>query len=168
MGSLCFNFILQVHPCAEIFPTARAPRADANKHSLSSSILNSDHQYTNKPLNKKLSNPKSKLLLDVSAEDEVVIPIATPKQTDADHKEYKIESPDLIEFSEEPFISSIETKTSSEQLALESLISLGEECKSDPVEPPATEPPIIPLTVTDIFKQSDKTLQRTPHCSNQE
>jgi hypothetical protein len=74
-----------MHPCAEIFPTHRAPKDAAN---ISSAILNNDHQYTNKPLSKKLSNPKSKLLLDVSAEDEVVIPIATPKQTDADHKEY--------------------------------------------------------------------------------
>ena len=163
MWSLCSNFILQVHPCAEIFPTDT--KVDAN---ISSSILNNDHQYTNKPLNKKLSNPKSKPLLDISAEDEVLIPKATPEQTDGHPEEYKIESHDLIEFSEEPFISSVQTKTSSEQLALESLISLGEERKRDPVEPPATEPPIIPLTVTDIFKQSDKTLQITPHCSNQE
>ena len=87
MWSLCFNFILQVHPCAEIFPTARAPRADANQHSLSSSILNNDHQYTNKPLSKQLSNLKSKPVLDVSAEEEVVIPIAA--QTDGDPEEYK-------------------------------------------------------------------------------
>ena len=155
MWSLCFNFIFQVHPCAEIFPTDRATKVDAN---ISSSILNNDHQYTNKPWSKKLSNPKSKPLLDVSAEDEVVIPIAMPEQTDGDPEEYKIESPDLIDFSEEPFISSIQTKTSSGQLALESLMSLGEEHQSDPVEPHATQPPIIPLTVT----------QRTPHCSNQE
>ena len=132
---------------------------DANNlksHNLSTSILNNDHQYTNKPLSKQLSNLKSKPVLDVSAEEEVVIPIAA--QTDGKPEEYKIESPDFIEFSEEPFISSNETKTSSEQLALESLISLGEERKSEHVEPPATEPPIIPLTVT----------QRTPHCSNQE
>jgi hypothetical protein len=116
-------------------------------------------------MSRQLIDLKLKPLLDVSADAEVLIPIPTPAETD---EEYKIESPDLIEFSEEPFISRIETKTSSEQLALESLISLGEEGKSEPVELPATQPPSIPLTVTDIFKQTDKNLEGTPNCTNQE
>merc|ERR1712142_383142 len=142
-------------------------KADADKlrsHILSRSIPDTD---TSKPLRQKLSELKSKPLLDKPSEnDELPTKITSPR-TDGGLEEVVVQNSEH-DLGKDSFLSSLQTKTSSEQLALESLMSLGEERTSEPVEQPVTEPSFIPLTVTEIFKQPNKMLERTISCSNPE
>ena len=119
-------------------------------------------------MSQKLSELKSKPFLDKPVEDAVRIPNLTQTIADAELNISKDDEHELDDVDKESFISSLQTKTSSEQLALESLMSLGEERTSEPAEQPAPEPSFIPLTVTEISKQPNKMLQRSIMCSNPE
>jgi len=142
-------------------------KADADKlrsHILSRSIPDT---HTSKPLRQKLSELKSKPLLENPPENIDSPPKTSSPHTDGSQEEVTIDNSEH-ELSKDSLISSIQTKTSSEQLALESLMSLGEERTSDTVEQPVTEPSFIPLTVTEIFKQPNTILENSSRCSNTE
>jgi len=126
-------------------------------HILSRPIPETDNS---KPLRQKLREIKSKPLL--TNEREILTP---PRNSDGDKKETNSQSPEqeITEQSEESLISSLQTKTSSEQLALECLMSLGEERTSEPVRLSVTEPSFIPLTVTEINKQPNEMLPCPPN-----
>ena len=141
-------------------------KTDADKlrsYILSRSIPDTD---TSKPLRQKLSELKSKPLLDVPPENQVSTPTHTDDNLEQDV--FQNTEQNLDEAGKESFISSLQTKTSSEQLALESLMSLGEERTSEKVDQSVAEPSFIPLTVTEIFKQPSKMLERTISCPSQE
>jgi len=142
-------------------------KADADKlrsHILSRSIPDT---HTSKPLRQKLSELKSKPLLE-NPPDPVELPPKTSSPHTEDSKEKAIIDNSEQDLSKDSLISSIQTKTSSEQLALESLMSLGEERTSEAVEQPVNEPSFIPLTVTEIFKQPNRMLENSSRCSNTE
>ena len=82
-------------------------------------------------MSQKLSELKSKPLLDEPAEGEVLIPNLTHSDDDPEQNIIENNEHELDDVSKESFISSLQTKTSSEQLALDDCESSGEVQQED-------------------------------------